>query len=113
MRGLKEVSKERITSVTDQYFTNLWRVGTSQGRGAPSIEYRDRKKAKEACVKTFVEKYDTVKAPSGEGQDVRKEMTVQVEQWWNSSDVAASLREENVWGADGTVAVVGKRKKQG
>ncbi len=37
-------------------------------------------------------------------------MTVQVEEWWNSSDVAASLREENAWGADGIVAVVGKRK---
>jgi hypothetical protein len=105
------VSKERITSVANQYFTNLWGVGGSQGRGAPSIEYRDRQKAKEQCVKIFVEKYDTVTAPSGEGQAVRKQMTVQVEQWWNSSDVAASLREENAWGADGTVAVVGKRKK--
>ncbi len=43
-------------------------------------------------MKTFVEKYDTVTDPSGEGQAVRKEMTVQVEQWWNSSDVASSLR---------------------
>ena len=59
-------------------------------------------------MKTFVEKYDTVTSPSGEGQTVRKQMTVQVEQWWNSSDVAASLREENEWGADDTVAVVGK-----
>ena len=99
LRALQEVSKERITSVADQYFTNLWGVGESQGRGAPSIEYRDRQKAKEQCVKTFVEKYDTVTAPSGEGHAVRQEMTVQVEQWWNSSDVAASLREENVWGA--------------
>ena len=54
-------------------------------------------------MKTFVEKYDTVTAPSGEGQDVRQEMTVQVEQWWNSSDVASSLRKENVRGADGIV----------
>ena len=92
LRALQEVSKQRITSVADQYFTNLWRVGSSQGRGAPSIEYRDHQKVKEACVKTFVEKYDTVTAPSGEGQAVRKEMTVQVEQWWNSSDVASSLR---------------------
>ncbi len=61
-------------------------------------------------LKTFVEKYDTVTAPSGEGQNVRKEMTVQVEQWWNSSDVDSSLREENVWSTDDTVAVVGKRK---
>jgi hypothetical protein len=76
LRALQEVSKERITSVADQYFTNLWRVGASQGRGAPSIEYRDRQKVKEECVKTFVEKYDTVTTPSGEGQAVRKEMTV-------------------------------------
>ena len=62
-------------------------------------------------MKSFVEKYDTVTDPSGEGQAVRKQMTVQVEEWWNSSDVASSLREENTWGADGTVAVVGKRKK--
>ncbi len=110
LRALQEVSKERITSVTDQYFTNLWRVATSQGRGTPSIEYRDRQKVKESCVKTFVEKYDTVTTPSGEVQAVRKEMTVQAEQWWNSSDVATSLREENLWDSDDTVAVVGKRK---
>jgi hypothetical protein len=60
LRTLQEVSKERITSVPDQYFTNLCRVGTSRGRGAPSIEYRDRQNDKETCVKTFVEKYDTV-----------------------------------------------------
>ena len=29
----------------------------------------------------------------------------------NKSNTTASLREENAWGADGTVAVVGKRKK--
>jgi hypothetical protein len=110
LRSLQEVSKKRITSVVDHYFTNLWCVGASQGRGAPSIEYRDRQKDKEACVKIFVEKYDTVTDPSGEGQVVRKEMTVQVEQWWNSSDVAASLREENAWGADGTVAENGKNE---
>ena len=62
-------------------------------------------------MKTFVEKYDMVTAPSGEGRVVKQEMTVQVEQWWNFSDVAASLRQKNTWGADATVAVVGKRKK--
>jgi hypothetical protein len=38
-------------------------------------------------------------------------MTVPVEQWWNSSDVPASLREENTWDADGTVARKTKNKK--
>ena len=46
----------------------------------PSIECRDRQKAKESCMKTFVEKYDMVTDPSGEGQGVKEEMTVQVEQ---------------------------------
>jgi hypothetical protein len=34
LSALQEVSKPRITSVADQYFTNLCRVGESQGRGA-------------------------------------------------------------------------------
>ena len=62
-------------------------------------------------VKTFVEKYDVVTVPSGERQAVRKEMTVQVERWWNSSEVASCLRVENAWDEDDTVDVVGKRKK--
>jgi hypothetical protein len=61
LRALQEVSKQRITTVADQYFTNLWRVGGSQGRGAPSIEYRDRQKDKAGCVKTFVENPERVK----------------------------------------------------
>jgi len=77
-RGLQEVCKDRITSVANQYFTKLWGVGEKQRRGAPSFEYRDRQKAKEQCVKTFLEQYDTVTAPSGEGQLVRQQMTVQV-----------------------------------
>jgi hypothetical protein len=36
LRSLQEVSKERITSVANQYFTNLWGVEGSQGRGASS-----------------------------------------------------------------------------
>ena len=47
----------------------------------------------------FVEKYDMVTDPSGEGVSVKEEMDVQVEQWWNSSDVTESLRLENPWGA--------------
>jgi hypothetical protein len=39
LRSLQEVCKERITSVANQYFTNLWGVGEKQGRGAPSIEH--------------------------------------------------------------------------
>jgi hypothetical protein len=51
LRALQEVSKDRITSVANQYFTKLWGVGGSQGRGAPSIEYRDRQKAKEESIR--------------------------------------------------------------
>ncbi len=65
LRALQDLCKGRITSVADTYFTDLWGVGGSQGRGEPRIEYRDRQKAKEVCVKTFVEKYDMVTSPSG------------------------------------------------
>ena len=49
--------------------------------------------------------YDMVTAPSGEGLSVKQEMTVQVEQWWNSSDLVSSLCLENTWGVDDTVPV--------
>ena len=41
-------------------------------------------------MKTFVEKYDMVTVPSGEGHTVKKEMTVQVEQSRYTSDVGVS-----------------------
>ena len=37
-------------------------------------------------------------------------MKVQVHEWWNSSEQATSLRKDNRWGADSTVAVPGRRK---
>ncbi len=98
--------------ILDQYFTNLCRVGGSQSRGAPSIDYRDRQKTKEVCVKTFVEKYDMVTDPSGEGHSVKREMTVQVEQWWNSSDLVASLRLENVWDTDTGYSCCGRKTQK-
>jgi hypothetical protein len=51
-----------------------------------------------------------VTTPSGEVRSVNQEMTVQVEQWWNSSDITVSLRQENTWVTDDTVVVVGKQK---
>jgi hypothetical protein len=112
LRSLQDLCKERITNVADQYFTNLWCVGGSQGRGEPSIEHRDRQKAKEVCVKTFVEKYDMVTTPSGEGRDVKQEMTVQVEQWWNSSDVAVSLRLDSEYVGRGWYSCCGRKTQK-
>ncbi len=82
------------------------------GRAHRPVGYlhRDQQKTKKTCVKTFVEKYDMVTTPSGEVRSVNQEMTVQVEQWWNSSDITVSLRQENTWVTDDTVVVVGKQK---
>jgi hypothetical protein len=41
LRGLQEVSKERITSVGDQYFTNLGRVGESDTQ-TPTQVWNDK-----------------------------------------------------------------------
>ena len=78
-RSVKSKDHECCRSIFQQSLQHDSRVGGSQGRSAPSIEYRDLQKVKETCVKFFVEKYDVVTAPSGEGQAVRKEMTVEVE----------------------------------
>jgi hypothetical protein len=51
------------------------------------------------------------KAPIGDsGIEIKSRMKMRVHGWWNSSEQAASLRKDNEWGADGTVAVSGRRK---
>ncbi len=47
-------------------------VGGSQGRGEPSIELGTGRRSR---VKTFVEMYDMVTVPSGEGHTVKKDRT--------------------------------------
>ncbi len=42
-----------------------------------------------------------------------KTFVEKLEQCWNSSDVVASLREENAWGVDGTVPVTGRLHPRG
>ena len=62
-------------------------------------------------MKAFLEQYDIGKAPTGDsGIEIKSRMKMQVHGWWNSSEQAASLRKDNKWGADGTVAVFGRQK---
>ncbi len=66
---------------------------------------------RDVLVKTFLEQYDIGKTPTGDsGSDIKSRMKVQVREWWNSSDQTVSLRKDNEWGADGTVAVSRRRK---
>ena len=109
--ALETVTRERIQSVSQQFFTEIWGLGESRQRGAPSYEYKKRVEARDALVKAFLEQYDTAKAPTGDsGIEIKSRMKMQVHGWWNSSEQAASLRKDNKWGADGTVAVSGRRK---
>jgi hypothetical protein len=109
--ALETVTRERIQSVSQQFFTEIWGLGESRQRGAPSYEYKKRVEARDALVKAFLEQYDTAKAPTGDsGIEIKSRMKMQVHGWWNSSEQAASLRKDNKWGADGTVAVSGRQK---
>jgi len=109
--ALETVTRERIQSVSQQFFTEIWGLGESRPRGAPSYEYKKRVEARDALVKAFLEQYDMAKAPIGDsGIEIKSRMKMQVHGWWNSSEQAASLRKDNKWGADGTVAVSGRRK---
>ena len=102
--ALESVTRERIESVSKHFFTEIWGLGEgSRPRGAPSYEYKKRVEARDVLVKAFLEQYDIGKAPTGDsGIDIKSRMKVQVHEWWNSSEQAASLRKDNEWGADGT-----------
>jgi hypothetical protein len=83
----------------------------SRPRGAPSYEYKKRVEARDVLVKAFLEQYDIGKAPTGDsGSDIKSRMKLQAHEWWNSSEQAVSLRKDNEWGADCTVALSGRRK---
>jgi hypothetical protein len=101
--ALKSVTRERIESVSKHFFTEIWGLGEgSRPQGAPLYEYKKRVES-DALVKAFLEQYDIGKAPTGDsGIDIKSRMKVQVHEWWNSSEQAASLRKDNEWGADGT-----------
>ena len=64
--ALETVTRERIQSVSQQFFTEIWGLGESRQRGAPSYEYKKRVEARDALVKAFLEQYDTAKAPTGD-----------------------------------------------
>jgi len=110
--SLELVTRERIESVSKHFFTEIWGLGEgSRPRGAPSYEYKKRVEARDALVKAFLEQYDMAKALIGDsGIEIKSRMKMQVHGWWNSSEQAVSLRKDNKWGADGTVAVSGRRK---
>jgi len=109
---LESVTRDRIESVSKHLFTEIWGVGEgSRPRGAPSYEYKKRVETRDVLVKAFLEQYDIGKTPTGDsGSDIKSRMKVQVYEWWNSSDQTVSLRKDNEWGADGTVAVSRRRK---
>ena len=64
--ALETVTRERIQSISQQFFTEIWGLGESRQRGAPSYEYKKRVEARDALVKAFLEQYDTAKADDDE-----------------------------------------------
>ena len=110
-KALADLTKDRIRSAANAFFTNLWRLEGPRSRGAPTIESKQREAARDKLVERCVSEYDIEQAPKLEGGVAVKEaMREQVEVWWNQSETAEAMRQENSWGTDGTVEVQGRRK---
>ena len=88
----------------------MWRLNGDRPRGVPSKEYKERERARDLLVASYVASYDVSSNPSvveGESmQSVKKNRRTLVEQWWHcSSGRAQELRVANEWSAGLTPTV--------
>ena len=98
-KALAVLTKERIHSAANDFFTKLWGLEGPRSRGAPTMESKAREAARDKLVQTCVSEYDIEQAPKHEGGFAVKEaMREQVEVWWNQSATAEAMRQENSWG---------------
>ena len=94
--GVRQEAKD----VASCFFTDLWQLNGDRPRGAPSKEYKERERARDLLVASYVASYDVSSNPSvveGESmQSVKKNRLSLVEQWWHSSSGGAEqLRVAN------------------
>jgi hypothetical protein len=86
------------------FFNDLWHLNGDRPRGAPSKEYKERERARDLLVASYVSSCDVSSHPTvveGENmQSVKKNRRALVEQWWHcSSGDAEQLRVANKWSA--------------
>ena len=67
------------------FFTDLWHLNGDRPRGAPSKEYKERERARDLLVASYVSSYDVSSHPTvaeGENmQSVKNNRRSLVEQW--------------------------------
>ncbi len=82
------------------FFTDLWQLNGDRPRGAPSKEYKERERARDLLVASYVASYDVSINPTvveGESmQSVKNNRSALVEQWWYSGRVQ-EIRILPVW----------------
>jgi hypothetical protein len=86
------------------FFTDLWQLNGDRTRGAPSKECKERERARDLLVASYVSSYDVSSNPSvveGESmQSVKNNRRSLVEHWWHcSSGRAQEMRVANEWSA--------------
>jgi hypothetical protein len=86
------------------FFNDLWHLNGDRPRGAPSKEYKERERARDLLVASYVSSCDVSSHPTvveGENmQSVKKNRRALVEQWCHcSSGDAEQLRVANKWSA--------------
>jgi hypothetical protein len=94
--ALESVTRDRIQSMSQQFFTELWRVGDgSRTRGESPYKYKQRvpREVRDVLFKSFMDQYDICTTLTGDSDmDIKRKMTLQVHESWNCSEEVASLR---------------------
>ena len=96
--------REEAREAARCFFNDLWRLNGDRPRGAPSKEYKERERARDLLVASYVSSCDVSSHPTvveGENmQSVKKNRRALVEQWRHcSSGDAEQLRVANKWSA--------------
>ena len=77
--------REETREAARCFLNDLWRLNRDRPRGAPTKEYKERERARDVLVASYVASYDVSSNPSvveGESmQSVKKNSRTLVEEW--------------------------------
>jgi hypothetical protein len=76
--------RDEAREITRCFFNDLWRLNGDRSRGAPSKEYKERERARDLLVASYVSSYDVSRNPTvteGEMMQSVKNRHTLVEEW--------------------------------
>ena len=98
-----------VTAVAAQFFAQLWGTNKSRPVGPPTLDRKEREKAvvvlSAAFAETFCTAHPDARSDVAEGTMNKQKLLGEVQEWWNSDAHAATLRQENRWGAGSNPSV--------